>query len=61
MTLDQKITIKGVLATRGVFAKAMVDASAKHLACLWYRVFPGPIADYQKVDRITRRWAKQRR
>ena len=48
LTLDERITIKGILAKKGVPVKFLAGKFTRTYIATWYRVMPGPMANYYK-------------
>lgn len=46
LTLNEKITLRGKLATRGALPRWTVRMDMAQAVFLWYRLFPGPISRY---------------
>jgi hypothetical protein len=54
MTLDQKISIRGVLAERGVLAGWTIDADARRLCFFWHIACGRPINEFAQSRRPSR-------
>ena len=49
LTLDEKITIKGILRKQGVPGDALIRLDTKQALYWWGRVCPGSIAKYWRM------------
>lgn len=61
LTLDEKISIRGILVDRGCVASRFIKGNIQVYVFNWYLVLPGPISEYYKPRNRIRHFKHRRR